>query len=233
MKTLTLVCAVGVLGASVATHAAPPVRLPVAGKYLVFPVANKEAKRARVTVRVGATLVHRLECDLPADPAATSWWGWLDMSGHRGGTAELEVEASDEVRAMIRCADALPDHSGVYAEALRPQFHFSQMRGWNNDPNGMVYADGEYHLFWQSNPAGWGWCNMYWGHAVSRDLVHWTELPHALRPFGEQERDREASMAARECFSGSAAVDAANTSGWGTGGTGPMVIAFTDTGAGE
>jgi fructan beta-fructosidase len=186
-----------------------------------------------MSVFVEGRLVHRLECDFPADPAGTMWWGWLDMSGYEGKKATIEAEASEAVRAMVTFGDARRDLVPCYTEALRPQFHMSQSRGWNNDPNGMVYHDGEYHFFWQSNPAGYPWCNMYWGHAVSRDLVHWTELPHALRPFGAGVTDRDASMAQKECFSGSANVDALNTAGWQNGDEKTMVIAFTDTGAGE
>jgi fructan beta-fructosidase len=88
----------------------------------------------------------------------------------------------------------------------------------------MVYHDGEYHLFWQSNPFGPNWGNMYWGHAVSRDLVHWEELPLALFPR---------TMAKGLCYSGSANVDDADTGGWRVGPAKAMVAAFTDTGAGE
>jgi len=107
------------------------------------------------------------------------------------------------------------------------------MRGWNNDPNGMFYHDGQYHFFWQCNPAGRNWANMYWGHATSPDMVHWTEQKRALRSFGGEVRNRHPKLAVRNCFSGSGNVDPQNTAGWQTGSEQTLVLAFTDTGCGE
>lgn len=101
-------------------------------------------------------------------------------------------------------------------EAHRPQFHFSAHRNWINDPNGLVFFDGEYHLFFQHNPFGSQWGHMSWGHAVSTDLLHWQELPLAIA------EDERVSI-----FSGSVVVDAGNTSGFGDGSGPPLVAVYT------
>ena len=68
----------------------------------------------------------------------------------------------------------------LYGEKYRPQFHFSPKKGWTNDPNGLIFHEGEYHLFFQHNPFDVKWGNMTWGHAVSPDMVHWTQIENAL-----------------------------------------------------
>jgi len=101
-------------------------------------------------------------------------------------------------------------------EPFRPQFHFTPERNWMNDPNGMVFHDGEWHLFYQYNPHGNTWGHMSWGHAVSRDLVRWEHLPLALA-------EEDGIM----IFSGSAVVDPKNTSGFGEDGKPPLVAIYT------
>lgn len=101
-------------------------------------------------------------------------------------------------------------------EPHRPQIHFTPAKGWMNDPNGMVYYNGTYHLFYQHNPDSTIWGPMHWGHATSTDLVHWQHRPIALYP------DSIGTI-----FSGSAVVDAANTSGLGKEGRTPLVAIYT------
>ncbi|HEY5836734.1 GH32 C-terminal domain-containing protein [Streptomyces sp.] len=103
-----------------------------------------------------------------------------------------------------------------FQENYRPQVHFTPAKNWMNDPNGLVYYEGEYHLFYQYNPNGNTWGNMSWGHAVSPDLVHWQELPLAIPYEGDQ-----------AIFSGSAVVDTDNTSGFGTPDHPAMVAVYT------
>ncbi|WP_053178123.1 glycoside hydrolase family 32 protein [Peribacillus loiseleuriae] len=107
----------------------------------------------------------------------------------------------------------------MYDEQFRPQLHFSPKEKWMNDPNGMVYYKGEYHLFYQYYPHDTVWGPMHWGHAISKDLIHWEELPVALYP------DELGQI-----FSGSAVIDQQNTSGLKTTDEDVMVAIFTHHG---
>lgn len=102
-------------------------------------------------------------------------------------------------------------------QSLRPNFHFAPHQNWMNDPNGLIYYRGKYHLFYQYNPEGNQWGNMSWGHAVSTDLLNWRELPVAIS-YSET----------HGIFSGSAVVDYFNTSGFGSLENPAMVAIYTD-----
>ncbi len=107
--------------------------------------------------------------------------------------------------------------SDRYNERYRPQLHFSPLMNWLNDPNGMVYFEGQYHLFYQYNPFGHIWGNMHWGHATSRNLVHWQHRPVAI-PAGTVDHSY--------VFSGGAVVDFNHSSGLQREGEKPALIAF-------
>lgn len=109
-----------------------------------------------------------------------------------------------------------------YEEKHRPKYHFTPEANWMNDPNGMVYYAGEYHLFYQYHPYGLQWGPMHWGHAVSKDLVRWEHLPAALSP------DDNGTI-----FSGSAVVDWNNTGGFQTGKEKPLIAIYTQDREGE
>lgn len=186
---------------------------------LHFPVKTGARKR-KVIVRVDGKTVRRFEIGL-AD-AAPDWWAPLDISPWLGKTLRLELDAlpkNSAALASLRQSNTLLGADDLYREPLRPQLQFSPRRGWTNDPNGLVYYHGEWHLFFQHNPYGWDWGNMHWGHATSKDLVHWHEHGEALYP------DDLGTM-----FSGSAVVDWKNTSGFGTEGSTPMVLIYTAAG---
>jgi sucrose-6-phosphate hydrolase SacC (GH32 family) len=188
-------------------------------RYLHLPIKNGAPKRV-VTAWVDGRVVVRDDIELADGPP--DWWAPMEVAAWRGQTLVLEVDRLPEdstALSSIVPADTIKGARDLYREPLRGQFHFSPKRGWNNDPNGLAFFNGEYHLFFQHNPYGWGWGNMHWGHAVSRDLVHWRELGDKLLPdeFGPM-------------FSGSAVVDWHNTSGLGRDGRPPLVLIYTAAG---
>lgn len=134
----------------------------------------------------------------------TDYWIPIDISAYKGKKVALKfahVKKTDTGFSQIKLSDTFDFN---YQETYRPLYHVSPNHGWMNDPNGMVYLDGEYHLFFQYNPYGSRWANMHWGHFVSKDLTNWQMLPVALAPD---------SLGA--IFSGSAVVDKDNTAGFG------------------
>ena len=177
------------------------------GRYMAVPVENG-APKVRLEVFDGATRV--AYDDVEWARGATNWTGTLDLRGFKGRALEFRFSGNDVpelTAADLKFADArFPAPKGQYGEAWRPQFHFTPPLGWNNDPNGLSYRDGEWHMFYQHNPFGVRWGNMHWGHAVSKDLVHWNDFGDVIAP------DDHGPL-----FSGSAVVDHGNTSGFGKG----------------
>ena len=224
----------------------PPREIKLTGKYLLVPVramrepgAKEPHKGNVVKVSVDGTAVHEFGLILATKPEQVQYWAALDMSEFTGKTATLSVRGALQENALVlfESSDMERFVKPLYSESGRQQFHFSQKQGWNNDVNGMVYADGLYHLCWGCNPVCLGFGNRYWGHAVSKDLVHWEEWSPVIRIGGGKSRDGKSkpnihrSMAIGQAWSGSAVVDHNNTLGKQVGATQTLVICFTDTGA--
>lgn len=250
MKTKTYSMTLLLLALAVANVFAEPIparEIKLTGKYLLVPIrafhdpgAKQPNKGNGVTVRVDGVVVHNFGAVLAAKPEQIQYWAALDMSEYVGKTATLSARGAnlENPLALIESSDQQRFLKPLYSESGRPQFHFSQKSGWNNDVNGMVYADGLYHLSWQCNPTGLGFGGMYWGHAVSKDLVHWEECSPVIRISGGKTKDGKAnanihpSMAIGLAYSGSAVVDHNNTLGKQVGKTKTLIACFTDTGAG-
>ncbi|MFH1268174.1 MAG: glycoside hydrolase family 32 protein [Planctomycetota bacterium] len=194
--------------------------------YIVFRLAARQGPRNSASLIVDGQPVRSYGGTSSEEPYWISW----DVSRLKGKSGQLKIEElpsadgaltiheslaqSDEPKGTLFVVDKL------YEETYRPQFHFSPKKNWTNDPNGLVYYDGEYHMFFQHNPSGINWGNMTWGHAISTDLVHWTQLDHAIEPD-----------ALGTIFSGSAVVDNANTAGWQTGTEKVLVAIYTSAGS--
>ena len=191
----------------------------IGNQYLNLPVKNG-ALKLKMTFLDQGEIVRQFEIEL-AD-GKPSLWVFADIGKLKGRkmTVQAEGQAIDlGAFESISQSDTPKDWENLYREEYRPQYHFTSRRGWNNDPNGLVYLEGEYHLFYQHNPYGTKWGNMHWGHAISKDLIRWEELPDALEP------DRLGTI-----FSGSAVVDWENTAGFQTGNEKVLVCAYTSAG---
>ena len=188
--------------------------------YLHFPVLTGGQKRLVKLQQDGASV---REFTIEFATGEPDFWVYLETHEFRGRKMTLVAEQmrgdTSNILDRVSAGDKPKNHETFYSEKLRPQFHFSSPRGWNNDPNGLVYYKGEYHLFYQRNPFGWAWDNMTWGHAISEDLVHWKHLPDALHP------DAMGTM-----YSGTAIVDKKNTLGFKTGDEDPIILFYTSAG---
>ncbi|MHA1991671.1 MAG: glycoside hydrolase family 32 protein [Candidatus Hodarchaeales archaeon] len=188
-------------------------------QYLNFPV-KQGATTSLIHIIIDDKIVREFEFSLTIDKP--DFWVFLDVSEFKGKKVTLQILEGSQAIDKIYQANSYPGEENIYKEHLRPQFHFSTRRGWNNDPNGLVYYDGEYHLFYQHNPFGWSYgsdANKAWGHAISKDMIHWEELRDAINP------DNLGGI-----YSGSAVVDKLNTTSFQTGDEKPIVCIYTSAG---
>lgn len=214
--------AIGSMNALSDTHAI--YRLQTTARYLLLPVEEKE-ENARVRVIKGHTVVKEFNCRLALDKK--DYMVPLDLKDLQGEPLLLDITFSGNRRStgnindfavwkLLKTADTF-DASN--RERFRPAYHHTPVYGWMNDPNGMFYKDGVWHLYFQYNPYGSTWENMTWGHSTSRDLIHWQNEGEAIEPD-----------ALGTIFSGSSVVDHNNTAGFGAG---AIVAMYTSAGANQ
>lgn len=187
-------------------------KIQIRKRYLVFPV-NVLASKKKIAFLDDEKSVYELMVSI--DNISPNFSAYVDVSRFIGKTLELTVEPAMEIN--YEEADEM-NVEGLYNEPFRPQVHFTTRNGWINDPNGLIYLDGIYHMFYQHNPCAPEWGNMHWGHATSPDLIHWTEEEIALYP------DATGMM-----YSGSGILDTENLSGLGTKDAPPALLYYTAT----
>lgn len=207
--------------------------LLVEDTHLWVPVGNlpERDKKGdmRIGIYVGQKKIQDFNIRLPAEDEPF-WWATYPLQpfATNGQTVTLAVEDTgsaghDFSKALNKIhtgPDPVLQGTIVHDQPYRNQFHLSAPRGWNNDPNGMVYHDGLYHLYYQYNPFGIFWGNMHWGHATSKDLVDWEHQPIALYQRTVDDM----------AYSGGGFVDFNNSAGLGRN---TLFVAFTSTGRGE
>ena len=168
-------------------------------KYLLLPI-QEEQDEAQVLLLTGSKDDTWMDVRLAQNGADY----YVPFALGDGKTATVKILGLKKDALAINLMRLSDTFDTTNTDYYRPSYHFTPLYGWMNDPNGMVYKDGEYHLYFQYNPYGSKWGNMHWGHAVSRDLIHWEHLDPAIArdPVGH-------------IFSGSSVVDKKNTAGFG------------------
>lgn len=193
------------------------IKIGTGTRYLCLDI-NNSAPCRKIIVREGGKLVYDLDVYL-ALPGTECVRMYADLRPFMD--RELDFYLMEDGKEIPYDAALTDKREGEndYNTLLRPTAHFTSRYGWNNDPNGLVYADGVYHMFYQHNPAGTRWGNMHWGHAVSTDLLHWEEKEEALYA------DEHGTM-----FSGSAVADYDNVTGLKEGDATPILLYYTAAG---
>ena len=168
-------------------------------RYLLLPI-QEEKQQAQVLLDTG----HDTDTWMDVRLARNGVDYYVPFALGEGNTATVKILGLAKDALALNLLKLSDTFNTANTDYYRPSYHFTPAYGWMNDPNGMVYKDGEYHLYYQYNPYGSKWGNMHWGHAVSRDLIHWQHLDPAIA------RDTLGHI-----FSGSSVVDIHNTAGYG------------------
>lgn len=215
--------------------------------FLNLPVNNSD-RLLRLKIKLEDKTLDLFTINLATEKP--EFWTFFDVSAYQGKTLTFEAEniprgpfrqtTGDNANSVIPDLKAnsletifadfrFPGQDSLYKEVGRPQVHFTAQRGWINDPNGLIYYNGEYHMYFQHNPYGWQWGNMHWGHAISKNLIYWQQLPEAIYPMIVENATNYGDAA----FSGSAVIDINNTAGFRKNGVDPLIAIYTSTGRGE
>lgn len=186
-------------------------KIKIKKNFLVIPT-NSKTKKKKICFYENGDEVYTLNAHI--DTIDPDFYAYIDMQRFKGKT--LEVTVTPNVPFKFKQANS---YSGEYDDCMRPYFHFTPKKGWMNDPNGLVKVGDDYHLFYQYNPASRGWDNMHWGHAKSKDLLHWEELGTAIFPnkFGS-------------AYSGGAVIDKNNVLSLQSGKTPTVALYYTAAG---
>ena len=168
-------------------------------RYLLLPV-QEEKDEAQVMLSTGSKADTWMDVRLAQNGVDY----YVPFALGKGDNATVKIVGLKEGSLATHLMQLSNTFNTANTDYYRPSYHFTPLYGWMNDPNGMVYKDGEYHLYFQYNPYGSKWGNMHWGHAVSKDLLHWENLEPAIA------RDTMGHI-----FSGSSVVDKRNTAGFG------------------
>ena len=195
-------------------------RINAQSRYLLLPIQERE-EIANISIIVNGKQVKSLNAKLAVDKV--DYYVPLDLSSFNPNllldiTFHGDRRTTGAIKGYVCWKEMQQSNTfdTTNREQFRPVYHHTPLYGWMNDPNGMVYQDGVWHLFYQYNPFGSQWENMNWGHSTSRDLIHWEAQPIALEP------DALGSI-----FSGSCVIDKDNTAGFGAG---AMIAMYTSAG---
>lgn len=186
----------------------------ISKKYLLIPIEDQA--EANIAQLKHGDIAINAPFSICIAQSKIDYWIPIDVEKYKGEKVSIifdDIRKDNIGYLQIKQSD---DFHFDYNEKYRPNYHFSPRYGWTNDPNGMVYYEGEYHLFYQHNPYGAIWGNMSWGHTVSKDLKKWEHLPVAISPD---------SLGA--IFSGSIVIDKENTAGFGKN---AMIAIYTSAG---